>query len=255
VRADEDLATSEDYNDLQIHFSTSINAGWQKLEYYYNQSDVTPVLRAAVLLHPRMKWRWFERHWSSKPEWIEDARVSIDQLWSEYKDRPRSPAMAESDSLLIPQDEWSSHDPEDLGDQLQMYLQEPYSEDLRTYNSPIPYWINKRAIWPQLAQMALDVYSTPAMSDEPERVFSIAGNVTSPRRRRLTSEVMQWLLCLRSWQNSGVITLDQRLLRHAVMNVDSLIMHGGAGDDDDDEIDEIATPQIDDEPLYHEHGE
>jgi hypothetical protein len=39
------------------------------------------------------------------------------------------------------------------------------------------------------------------------------------------------------------------------MNVDSLIMHGGAGDDDDDEIDEIATPQIDDEPLYHEHGE
>ena len=49
-----------------------------------------------------------------------------------------------------------------------------------------------------------------------------------------------------------MITLDQRLLRHAVMNVDSLIMHGGAGDDDDDDDDEIATPQIDDEPLYHE---
>jgi hypothetical protein len=46
--------------------------------------------------------------------------------------------------------------------------------------------------------MALDIYSTLAMSDEPERVFSIAGNVLSPRRRSLKSEAMQWILCLRS---------------------------------------------------------
>ena len=52
-----------------------------------------------------------------------------------------------------------------------------------------------------------------------------------------------------------MITLDQRLLRHAVINIDSLIMHGGAGDDDDDEIDKIAIPQIDDELLYYEHSE
>lgn len=69
----DDTTDTESYNDLQAHFSTNINAGWQKLEYYYNKSDVTPVHRAAVLLHPRMKWRWFERYWSSKPAWIADA--------------------------------------------------------------------------------------------------------------------------------------------------------------------------------------
>ena len=87
------------------------------------------------------------------------------------------------------QDEWSSVST-DTFDQLQLYEKEPYTEDYSAFDSPIPYWLNKRAIWPQLAQMALDVYSTPAMSDEPERVFSIAGSVLQPSRRRLTSAVM-----------------------------------------------------------------
>ena len=79
-----------------------------------------------------------------------------------------------------------------------MYEQEAPTEDPKTFDSPIPYWIGKLKQWPQLAQMALNVYSTLAMSDEPERVFSIAGNVLSVRRRRLTSDAVHWLLCLRS---------------------------------------------------------
>ena len=45
------------YYDQAVHFITAVNLGWQKLEHYYNKSDVTPIHRAAVLLHPRMKWR------------------------------------------------------------------------------------------------------------------------------------------------------------------------------------------------------
>ena len=76
-------------------------------------------------------------------------------------------------------------------DQLQLYEQEPPSVDLLAFDSPIAYWVQKRKIWPQLARMALDIYSTPAMSDEPERVFSIAGNTLAPRRRCLTGQAMQ----------------------------------------------------------------
>lgn len=87
------------------------------------------------------------------------------------------------------------------------------------------------------------------MSDEPERVFSVAGNVLAPSRRRLTSEVMQWLLCLRSWQKSEIIKLDQRLLRAVVIQVDSLPLPPLLDDDedddeDDDSMDEIITPEI-----------
>ena len=104
--------------------------------------------------------------------------------------------------------------------------------------------------------MALDVYSTPAMSDEPERVFSIAGNVLAVRRRHLTSDAVHWPLCLRSWQRSEIITLDQRLLRQAVIEVDRR-PHSDDGDDDEPppialEVlqDLLQQPAVDDEDLY-----
>jgi hypothetical protein len=46
--------------------------------------------------------------------------------------------------------------------------------------------------------MALDVFLTLPMSDEPERVFSIAGNLLSLRRRMMKGESVEQLLCLRS---------------------------------------------------------
>lgn len=101
--------------------------------------------------------------------------------------------------------------------------------------------------------MALNVYSMPVMSDEPERVFSIGGNVLSVCRRRLISDAVHWLLCLRSWQNSEIITLDQRLLRRAVIEVDRRPHNS---DDDDDEV-HIAPEviqellnEVDSEDLY-----
>ena len=41
---------------FEHHFSTNINLGWQKLDHYYTLTDSTPIYRAAVFLHPCMKW-------------------------------------------------------------------------------------------------------------------------------------------------------------------------------------------------------
>jgi hypothetical protein len=59
--------------------------------------------------------------------------------------------------------------------------------------------------------MALDIFTVPAMSDAPERVFSTAGDVLSPRRRLLQGETLGWLMTLKSWINSDVIALDEGL--------------------------------------------
>lgn len=64
--------------------------------------------------------------------------------------------------------------------------------------------------------MALDVFSTPPMSDEPERVFSEAGNLLSPRRRKMKGESVEQVLCLRSWAKSKIIRLDEGTLKQAV---------------------------------------
>jgi hypothetical protein len=172
-------------------------------------SDNTLIYRAAVFLYPKLKWRWFEKYWETKPEWITAARKAIGELWSEYK--ATAPAATDASTLLDDDDddEWSLDDQTSTVDQLWLYENEPHPKEMLQKDSPIQYWISKRAIWPQLAQMALDIYAVPAMSDEPECVFSIAGNLLSPRRRRLKGEGVEQMLCLKSWQRSGIVSLDE----------------------------------------------
>lgn len=76
------------------------------------------------------------------------------------------------------------------------------------YDSPIPYWLSKRTVWPNLSQMALDLYSKPLCSDEPERVFPIGGNTLNPRRRVMKEETLNKLLYLRSWYKYGIIDFE-----------------------------------------------
>jgi hypothetical protein len=54
------LATPYANNEQEVHSSTNINLGWQKLNEYYFRSDNTPIYRAAVVLHPSMKMKWLK---------------------------------------------------------------------------------------------------------------------------------------------------------------------------------------------------
>ena len=57
--------------------------------------------------------------------------------------------------------------------------------------------------------MALDILSIPAMSAEPERLFSGAKITISDRRNRLTVDTIQALQCLKSWlENQDLVDDD-----------------------------------------------
>jgi hypothetical protein len=219
------LSLEPEYLTIEHHFSTNINLGWQKLDEYYAQLDQSPIFCAAVVLHPRQKWRWFEKYWAGHKEWIDQAKVSIEQLWREYKNdepavqRQRSPTKA---SVQV--DEWSDNE-EDVQSSveqlMQYYAEPPHDRSLPAGKSPIPYWVAKKNVWPQLAAMALDIFSVPAMSDEPEQIFSQTGHILAPRRRSLTSKSMEQLMCMRSWLKHGVAHLDGSLFEKAVVMIDS----------------------------------
>lgn len=138
----------------------------------------------------------------------------MNNLWSEYKATPL--AVADAITVVDEDDEWSLDDQTSTADQLWLYEHEPHPKEMSPKDSPTEYWISKRAIWPQLARMALDVFATPAVSDEPERVFSTAGNLLAPRRRRLNGEGVEQMLCLGSWHRSGIIKLDQASFANTV---------------------------------------
>jgi hypothetical protein len=53
--------------------------------------------------------------------------------------------------------------------------------------------------YPNLTRMALNVLSVPAMSDEPERLFSSAGLTLTDRRNRAGIDLIEALEQLKSW--------------------------------------------------------
>jgi hypothetical protein len=83
--AQSQIDAASTFTSLEHHFSVNINAAWQKLDDYYTRTDDTPIYRLAVFLHPLLKWRWFERYWETKPEWIAAAREVVTYEWSKYK--------------------------------------------------------------------------------------------------------------------------------------------------------------------------
>lgn len=168
--------------------------------------------------------------------WSQYSHVTVQN--DDYTDLTSSPGTIH--------DEWSlpEEDQSNAVDQFKAYIAEPWAQ-VHPEQSPIPYWISKLAVWPQLAKMALDVYSTPACSDEPERIFSQAGNVLQSRRRQLTGDHVEEILCLRSWQASGIVTLDGALFEQAVRVTDSTPIS-------DDEVTNKPF-NSDGEVLYHEY--
>ena len=59
--------------------------------------------------------------------------------------------------------------------------------------------------YPRLHQMAIDVLSVPAMSDDPERVFSGTRRTISWDRARLSAETIEKLECLGNWVKNDLI--------------------------------------------------
>ena len=73
-----------------------------------------------------------------------------------------------------------------------------------------------------LAQMALEYLSIPAMSAEPERVFSGARITISDRRCSLGDEAIYALECLKSWQRDGLISTHHEEIQQLENTLDAL---------------------------------
>jgi hypothetical protein len=65
-----------------------LNLGEKKLDEYYQKTDQSLVYVAAVVLHPRLKWKWLEKAWKDRPQWIKQAKNNVQMLWSEYASLP-----------------------------------------------------------------------------------------------------------------------------------------------------------------------
>lgn len=189
----------------------SINMGWWVLSKYYEESDKTPVYATALLLHPEKRRRYIDRRWAE--DWREPAVAAARQYWAKFKDRPvilipatklgekeREPStyqrLKQSMSVLDgPSDE----------DEFEKFINTPPRH--MTTKSPLEWWCREeqRLEYPRLHQMAIEVLSVPAMSDDPERVFSCTRRTISWDRTRLLAETIEKLECLGNWVQNDLI--------------------------------------------------
>jgi hypothetical protein len=82
-----------------------------------------------------------------------------------------------------------------------------------TLQTPIPidcslltWWLRdeQQERYPSLSKMAMDVLSIPAMSADPERVFSGVRRTISWERMSLGADTINVGECLKSWIRSGI---------------------------------------------------
>jgi len=66
-------------------YTSRLENAWMKLDKYYQRTDDTAAYRMAMILDPRIKMKYFERNWATKPEWVIEADQKMHEIYHEYK--------------------------------------------------------------------------------------------------------------------------------------------------------------------------
>lgn len=132
---------------------------------------------ASVVLNPRMKFHYFERTWQK--DWIKNAKEKMTSLYQRYKTSEdvlaSDPGEEDTPKPRFDINAWRFQKVDKREDELTRYLkaavlvlsaQEDADFDI------LEWWRGNTKEYPTLARIAVDIFSIPAMSVEPERVFS-----------------------------------------------------------------------------------
>ena len=143
----------------------------------------------------------------------------VKELWESYRERaPLNPSIPTSYDTTKDKPQEKELDVFDqIAQNLKKYTRPASQDEFQDYCNGEPYDIGKmtalewwcldqqRKRWPRLSYMALDILSIPAMSDEPERVFSGARRTVSWDRAQMSAETLEKRECLKHWKRNGIL--------------------------------------------------
>ena len=94
------------------------------------------------------------------------------------------------------------------GDELEQYLADAPLE--QSESTALDWWVRpeQRRRFPNLSRMVIDIFSIPAMSSEPERVFSQVKYTLDKQRSRKKALTLEITECLKSWFRIGIFTQE-----------------------------------------------
>jgi hypothetical protein len=74
----QELTKAEGTGNLAL--AAMVKCGWQTFDKYFSLTDRAPVYVAAVVLHPKRTWQYFQLRW--KEEWLPPAKAAVEELWT-----------------------------------------------------------------------------------------------------------------------------------------------------------------------------
>ena len=138
----------------------------------------------------------------------------VKDLWETYRERALIPLVSQSYDKGPEEQELDVFD--QIAQKLGNYARPASQDEYQDYIHREPYDIGKmlalkwwcqdvqRKRWPRLSYMAIDILSIPAMSDEPERVFSGARRTVSWDRGQIEAETLEQVECLKHWKRTRI---------------------------------------------------
>jgi hAT family C-terminal dimerisation region len=186
----------------------------KKFDDYYRKTDNSPLYAAALILHPNRRTKYAKIWW--KKDYQKVILPKVKDLWIKYQDSayPINIVSYEIPDTAAPKelDEFDR-----IVNEINERITRPASQDeYEDYCSEAPYEIQKpplqwwceepqRKRWPRLSMFAIEILSIPAMSDEPERVFSGGRRTMSWERMQLGISSLEHTECMKSWHRSGIL--------------------------------------------------
>ncbi|KAM0670918.1 hypothetical protein ACQRIU_001313 [Beauveria bassiana] len=73
----------------------------------------------------------------------------------------------------------------------ELWMKQVPSKDDMSVKNPLAWWVDRRHTWLILSKLAFNVFSTPAMSAEPERVFSDGSELITDKRNGLGDDTVE----------------------------------------------------------------
>ncbi len=190
----------------------------KKFEEYYRKTDSSPFYAAAMILHPNQRTKYARLCW--KKDYQKAVLPQVKELWTRYRDSslPLNIVAYETPELNATRelDEFDL-----IAKEFRERVTRPASQDeYEDYCAEAPYEVQKSALqwwceaaqrkrWPRLSMFAIDILSIPAMSDEPERVFSGGRRTVSWERMQIGMPNLERTECMKSWHRSGILAKEE----------------------------------------------
>ncbi len=209
-------------NYASAHLKTSIILALNKLEEYLGKTNRSAVWLATLVLNPKHKWDSIQALWGigNKQSLLRASKICLQNLWiSHYPDKvtisqhQHTPIanIVDSDreddlfNRLLSTTEISSAPVTEFQDEYIKYINKEKDDDIR---NSLKWWREYQNTYPNLTQMAFDLFAIPAMSSECERSFSKASYTISAQRSNLSNDIVEAGEVLRLWVSTNMVILS-----------------------------------------------